>query len=80
MTDTLPTRYEQDSYGFRVEVVTEVEFVEERQYRLRRAAARKEKRLAAWAAIDWHAVQPLPEEERWTNEPGYQESLYPYTF
>ncbi len=73
MTDTLPTHYEQDGYGFRVEVVTEFEFVEERQCRLRRAAARKAKRLAAWKAIDWHTVQPLPEEERWTNEPGYSD-------
>lgn len=25
----------------------------------------------AWDGIDWHAVEPLPADEQWSNEPGY---------
>ncbi|MBT9173481.1 MAG: hypothetical protein DDT21_01882 [Syntrophomonadaceae bacterium] len=28
-------------------------------------------RALAWASIDWHSVELLPEAERWANEPGY---------
>lgn len=44
MDDTLPTRYEQDAYGFRVEVVMELETVEERECRQRLVAARNAQR------------------------------------
>jgi len=34
----------------------------------------------AWAAIDWRNVQPLEDDERLDNEPGYYESLTPFLY
>jgi len=34
----------------------------------------------SWLSIDWHNVQPLEEDERLDNEPGYAESLTPFLY
>ena len=34
----------------------------------------------AWLSIDWRNVQPLEEDERLDNEPGYAESLTPFLY
>lgn len=44
-------RYEQDAYGIRTEVCTELETVEEQQARQRRAARRKAKAAAEFARL-----------------------------
>lgn len=73
------THFELDAYGFRVEVFVPLESVEEQQYRERRAAKRKARRLA-WASIDWRNVKALNDDEQLCNEPGYSESLYPFYY
>lgn len=73
------THFELDASGFRVEVVTPLESVEEQQYRERRAAKRKT-RKAAWGLIDWRNLTTPDEDERLCNEPGYSESLYPFYY